>query len=70
MKVIYVNKEDNHTAFDRSNYCPKCGGHDYTIVHQLAPYDAWYVRCEQCGCESIESTTRALAVMRWRNGIC
>ena len=68
MKVIYTERLENRMAWNRNNFCPSCGAHEYTIVEQLEPKtkNPWYVRCPQCGYESYESPARDIAIARWR----
>ena len=68
MKVTFVEKIENRTAFSRKMYCPGCGAHEYEIVEQLEPanFTPWFVRCPQCGYEGYESPTRDIAVARWK----
>ena len=74
MKVTYVERIENRTAFSRKMYC-KCGSHEYEVVEQLEPetIERWYVRCPQCGREGYGGPTREIAIARWKQigeGIC
>ena len=68
MKVTYLERIERHLAFSRNMYCPACRGHKYEIVEQLEPKcdNNWYVRCPQCGAESVSGPTRDVAIARWR----
>ena len=68
MKVTYVERSENRTAFSRKMYCPKCGGHEYDIVEQLEPVvpNPWYIRCSQCGYEGYSMPTRDMAITQWK----
>ena len=68
MKVTYLERIENRTAFSRKMYCPSCGGHEYIVVEQLQPESVmpWYVRCPQCGYESYLSPARDIAIARWK----
>lgn len=68
MKVTYMERIENRTAFSRKMYCSACGSHEYEVVEQLEPYTPtpWRIRCPQCGVEGYESLTRDIAVARWK----
>lgn len=67
MKVTYLERIENRTAFSRHMYC-RCGSHDYDIVEQLEPETEtpWFLRCCECGFESYASPARDIAIARWK----
>ena len=74
MKVTYIEEIENHTAFSRKMYCHSCGAHEYEIVHQWEPrtpepfsLTTWYVRCPQCGAESVVAPTKDSAIRWWKS---
>lgn len=68
MKVTYMEAIENHMAWRAKNYCPACGAHEYDIVEQLEPEveNRWFIRCPQCGVESLMSPSREIALARWQ----
>ena len=68
MKVEYIDIVERHIAWNRKMYCPSCGGHEYEVVEQWKPvtFEPWFVRCPQCGAIGLESTTRKMAIARWK----
>ena len=68
MKVTYLERIENRTAFSRRMFCARCGSHEYEIIEQLEPFTdkAWRVQCPQCGYELDPSPTRGLAIYRWK----
>ena len=68
MKVTYLERIENRTAYSRKMFCPECGGHEYEVIEQLEPFtdNKWYIRCPQCGYDSYQSPTRAVAIGRWK----
>lgn len=68
MKAIFVEKIENHIAFDRNKYCPMCGEHQFDIVEQLEPPTEfpWSVRCPACQCETGQYSIKDGAIAAWK----
>lgn len=67
MKVTYIEEIEHKYAWHRDMYCPVCGAHEYEIVHQKEPYPVYYIRCPQCGAESMETPCLAQALAWWKH---
>ena len=69
MKVTYVEKIENKTAFNRNKYCA-CGSHEYQIVEQLEPETdrPWTVRCPVCGRVTWPYVIKEAAMGAWISG--
>ena len=68
MKVVYIQEIENHTAYDRKKFCPKCGAHEWSVVKETDPENnvQWFVKCPQCGMRGPESPSREIAIARWK----
>lgn len=72
MKVTYMEQLEHHMAWNRDMFCPRCGGHEYVVVHQLEPpdeYNSWYIRCPQCEFEAFTAPTKKLAIAWWKRAV-
>ena len=70
MKVTYLERIENHMAWNSKMFCFSCGAHEYDIVEQLEPKTTtpWSVRCPQCGASSEQWVAKNLAIIDWQGG--
>lgn len=63
-----IVKSESCDAKNKHERCRNCGSSEYTVYHQLGPYECWWVGCDECGIETDEFDSREAALGKWRGG--